>query len=67
MLIDHGLEPFLEFWCGHLLPYMLRPLLSQPVLHPVIRADTEKITAGSAFFPGRCSKTARGFESARRA
>jgi hypothetical protein len=67
VLIDHGLEALLEFWCGHLLPYVAPAAIATYAVTLLFAPALKKSQPGPHFSPERCSKTARGFESARRA
>ena len=49
MLINHGLEPILEFWCGHPLPYVASAAVATCAVTLLFAPGTEKITAGPHF------------------
>ena len=55
MLIDHGLEPFLEFWYGHLLPYVASAAVATCAVTLLFAPALKKSQLGPHFFPGiRC-------------
>jgi hypothetical protein len=52
VLIDHSLEPFLEFWCGHLLPYVASAAVATCTVTLLFAPALKKSQPALHFFPG---------------
>jgi hypothetical protein len=66
VLINHGLEPFLEFWCGHPLPYVASAAVSTCAVTMLFAPALKQSQPDPHFSPGYAAKWPRSFESGRR-